>query len=94
MSGARGQALPSSDADLLLVYRCARKADLHRLAGLSLELHAYTEEEAQALGASAGKDARGGAAFVPRDLTNRLHLGVGWSNGQACDGGVWQKRLG
>ncbi len=59
MSGARGQALPSSDADLLLVYRCARQADLHRLAGLSLELHAYTEEEAQALGASAGKDARG-----------------------------------
>lgn len=53
-SWAQGRALPTSDVDLLLVYRGPRREDLHRLArrafrGLPLELHAYTEEEAARL---------------------------------------------
>lgn len=54
-SWARGRAVAGSDVDLLLLYRGPRREDLHRLArrvfpGLPLELHAYTLEEAQALG--------------------------------------------
>ncbi len=48
-SWAKGRALPTSDIDLLLVYRGPRRKDLPRLAwrafpGLPLELHAHTEE--------------------------------------------------
>ncbi|TBH17549.1 nucleotidyltransferase domain-containing protein [Thermus thermamylovorans] len=53
-SWAKGRALPGSDVDLLLIYQGPGREDLHRLArkafgGLPVELHAYTEEEAEAL---------------------------------------------
>lgn len=53
-SWARGQALPGSDVDLLLIYRGPLREDLHLRArrafpGLPLELHAYTQEEKEIL---------------------------------------------
>ncbi|MFN4071260.1 MAG: nucleotidyltransferase domain-containing protein [Thermus caldifontis] len=53
-SWATGRALPGSDVDLLLIYRGPTRHDLHRLVrrafkGLPVEVHAYTEEEAEAL---------------------------------------------
>lgn len=59
-SWARGRALPGSDVDLLLIYRGPPREDLHRRArrafpGLPLELHAYTQEETEALGPLLGR---------------------------------------
>ncbi|WP_243094737.1 nucleotidyltransferase domain-containing protein [Thermus thalpophilus] len=69
-SWARGRALVGSDVDVLVIYRGARREDLHLLArrafpGLPVELHAYAEEEAARLASVLERMRQGALRLYP-----------------------------